>query len=384
MDHATQLILADELLAHLEAGTTSRAESVLTNETRVYTSPALLEREKSVLFRRYPLLLGLSCQLGEPGSYLAFDGAGIPIVVIRTESGGLKAFFNACRHRGARVLAGEGCVERRITCPYHGWTYALDGRLVGIPDRGSFPGVDPHAHGLIELPAAGRDGLVWVRPVPASPLDIDAHLAGLAPELAAYGFDTYHHYEGRVLRRKMNWKMVIDTFLEPYHFGVLHPETVAPIFFPNVCLFHPFGFHLREAFPRRSIVELLDQDRADWDLIRHTALVYLLFPNTAFVVQGDHAEIWRVFPAGSRVDEAVMYLDFYVPEPVTSASARRHWDLNMDLLIRTVQEEDFPTGEGIQAGYMAGVQERVTYGRNEPALQHWQRSVAAALAESPA
>ena len=121
---------------------------------------------------------------------------------------------------------------------------------------------------------------------------------------------------------------------------------------------------------------------SEWDLVKHTAIVYILFPNSVIVMQSDHAEVWRVFPVDRKVDECVALLDFYIPEPATSASAHEHWRRNIELTLRTVEEEDFPTGESIQAGLASGAQEHMTYGRNEPALQHWQKCVCAALDDS--
>jgi len=380
MQHQTQVDLTREILAHIEARSTALADDVTYTPTAVYTDPAWLKQEKRVLFRRYPLVMGLSCQLPEAGSYLTDDFSDVPILVTRTREGTVKAFLNVCRHRGAKVAQGCGRVRRNFVCPYHGWSYDADGELVGIPDRDSFAGVEAEARGLVELPATERHGLIWVTPTPGGEIDVDGHLGGLADELAAYDVGRYHHYETRVLRQRMNWKIVIDTFLEPYHFGVLHQNTVGPIFIPNLCLFHPFGLNLRETLPRRTIAGLQALPEAEWDLITHTAIVYVLFPNTVFVMQADHIETWRVYPVGDRVDECVMYLDFYIPEAAESDAARRHWDRNMDLAIRTVAEEDFPTGEGIQAGFAAGAQDHLVFGRNEPALAHFENSVQAALA----
>ncbi|NIP97333.1 MAG: Rieske (2Fe-2S) protein, partial [Akkermansiaceae bacterium] len=92
-----------------------------------------------------------------------------------------------------------------------------------------------------------------------------------------------------------------------------------------------------------------------------SALVYILFPNSVIIVQGDHLEVWRIFPADGKVDETVAFLDFYVPEPATTAKAHEHWRRNLDLTLRTVEEEDFPTGETIQAGLLSGAQEHVIY-----------------------
>lgn len=379
MEHSLQVSLARELFQHIDAGTTCLADSVATNPVTTFTDPDRLEREIGILFRKFPLMMGLACRTPEPGDYLTDDYAGVPILLVRDHDGEVRAFLNVCRHRGARVARGCGRAERVFVCPYHGWSYDRRGKLVGIPDGNSFEGVDRGAHGLVELPACERFGCLWVLPERGAPLEPDAELGQLGPELASYGFERYHHYSTRVLRLRMNWKMLIDTFLEPYHFAVLHPGTVAPIFLHNVCLFHPFGFNIRETLPRRSILDMRGLPEAEWDLVKHTAIVYILFPNSVVVMQSDHAEVWRVFPWERKVDECVAVLDFYTPEPATTPSAHEHWRRNIDLTLRTVEEEDFPTGEGIQRNLLAGAQTHLTYGRNEPALQHWQRSLSAAL-----
>ena len=340
------------------------------------------------MIRGAPQFFGLSCRLPAPGSYATDDETGVPVLLVRGEDGRVRSFLNACRHRGARVASGHGTAGSRRTggkfvCPYHGWTYDCRGRLAGVPDRESFAGLDLAGRHLVELPAAERGGMLWSALDPSTPLDLDSSLAGLAPELASYRFGGYVHYARRTLSRRMNWKMIIDTFLESYHFPVLHPETVHPLFFPNLGLFDPFGPHLREIFPRRTITELRDRPESEWDLVTHTAIIYVLFPSTVIVMQGDHTEIWRIFPDGGRTDASLVHLDFYIPEPAGTESARRHWDLNFDLVLRTVEEEDFPTGEGIQRGFRANPRAEVVYGRNEPALQHWQHTVAEALEGGP-
>ncbi len=377
MKHDQQVMLMRQVFAHIDAGTTDVAESVCQHPVSSYSSPQRLARETEVLFRRFPLLLGMSCQIPEPGDHFTDDHSGIPILVVRGNDGQVRAFHNVCRHRGARVAEGCGH-QKNFVCPYHGWTYGLDGKLRGIPDQRNFPGVDRDTHGLVPLPVAERHGMLWVRPTLGSDgVDLDAqrHLGALDAEFASYGFDRYHHYETREIRRKMNWKLAIDTFLEPYHFSVLHRNTVAPLFFPNLCLFEPFGLHLREVLPRRSIETQRNMPESEWDLIPHNTIVYVLFPNTVFVVQVDHVETWRVYPIGNGVDECIMYLDFYVPNRIDSDSARRHWERNMDLTIRTVCEEDFPACEGMQRGFTSGAQTHAIYGRNEPALAHFERAV---------
>jgi nitrite reductase/ring-hydroxylating ferredoxin subunit len=382
VDHVTQVRLTKQILAHLDDRTTDQATDVMYHATAAYCSPERLQLEKKILFRKYPLLMGLSRQLAGPGDYLTDDFSGVPIIVVRDRDGTVRAFLNICRHRGARLVDDCGHAGRAFSCPYHGWSYNLRGELMGIPHGDSFAGVDKASRGLTPLPAVERDGLIWVIPDPDldTKLNVDAHLAGIAPELANYGLADYHHLETRILRRKLNWKMVIDTFLEPYHFAVLHANTVGSIFFPNLCLFEAFGPHLRETLPRRTIEVLRDRPEAEWDLVPHTALVYVLFPNTVFIMQLDHVEAWRVFPVADKVDECVMYLDFFIPEPATTESAKQHWKRSVELTIRTVDEEDFPIGEGIQAGFTAKAQTELVFGRNEPALAHFQRSINEAVA----
>jgi hypothetical protein len=184
-----------------------------------------------------------------------------------------------------------------------------------------------------------------------------------------------------VLQRRINWKVVIDTFLESYHLAALHQRTVNPILHSNLGTFDAFGRNLRTVFARRTIGELHGKPEAEWNLIPYSAVIYVLFPNTVFIMQGDHVETWHVFPAGDGIDESVMYVSLYTPEPALTDSAKGHWDRNFDLLMATVEKEDFPLSEGMQRGFNSGAQDEVLFGRNEPALQHFHKSIKAALAE---
>jgi len=147
------------------------------------------------------------------------------------------------------------------------------------------------------------------------------------------------------------------------------------LLFGNLCLMDAFGRNLRETLPRRTIVELKDQPEQDWDLIWHTAMVYVLFPNTVFVMQRDHAEVWRCFPVDDDPAKSRVLMEFYIPEAIPNKKALLHWQKNMDMTVRTVLDEDFPVGEGAQINLATGALESVVYGRNEPALVHFQRMV---------
>lgn len=379
MRHQDQVAEVRKLLRHLETRTTAMADEVYRNPVGDYTCAQQVALEREVFFRRGPINIGLGCLLPNPGDWMTHDHTGMPILLVRRPDGSLSAFLNVCRHRGARVAEGCGSSARSFSCPYHGWTYALDGKLLARPDERSFAAIDRRTVGLRSLPLAEKYGMVWVCPTPGPILDIDRLLDGLATDFAAYGFDSFHHYQTRVLRRRINWKLAVDTFLESYHLGVLHPDTISPLFYANCSTFDGFGPNLRWILPRRTIGELRTVPEAQWDLVSHAAIVYLLFPNTVLVMAQDHLETWHMFPAGNGVDESRMCVSLYTPEPALTDSARRHWDNNFDLLIATVENQDFPVSEGIQRGFYSGAQDAIVFGRNEPALQHYHKAIKSAL-----
>ena len=358
------------------------AADTFRNPVAAYTSQERFEREHGTLFRRYPLLTALSCELPAPGSYLTQHELAVPILLVRGRDGVARAFANVCRHRGARVVEGCGAGARGFTCPYHAWTYDLDGRLARIPGEEGFSGLDRSAYGLRELPCAERHGLVFVVPdsnAESASFDLDAHLGGLNDELASYGLESWHHFATQSLKPRINWKIAVDTFLEAYHLAALHRQTVAPIFFGNLCLSDGFGLNHRMVAVRKSFADVDGDERAGREFLTHTIELYTLFPNTVFIHQADHVEVWRMFPDRDRVDACTVTLSLFAPEDVTSDAARRHWQANFDLALQTVDTEDFRLGEGIQNGFRSGAQTHVTYGRNEPALIHFHRSLNTAL-----
>jgi phenylpropionate dioxygenase-like ring-hydroxylating dioxygenase large terminal subunit len=383
MRHQDQVAEARKLLSYLDTRTTAMAESVYRNPVSNYTCPRQAALEGEILFRRGPINIGLGCLLPNPGDWMTHDYTGVPILLVRQPDGSLSASLNVCRHRGARVAEGCGSGAGSFSCPYHGWTYGLDGKLIARPDERSFAGLDRATAGLRTLPVVEKYGMVWVCPTPETIFDVDGLLSGRAADFAAYGFNSFHHYETRVLQRRINWKLAVDTFLESYHIGVLHHDTIGPLYYTNRSTFDGFGQNLRWILPRRTIGELRGLPEDQWDLVGQTIIVYLLFPNTVLVMAQDHLETWHLFPAGDGVDETQMYVSFYTPEPALTDSARRHWNNNFDLTMATVENQDFPVSEGIQRGFSAAAQDHIVFGRNEPALQHYHQALKSALEQCP-
>ena len=128
---------------------------------------------------------------------------------------------------------------------------------------------------------------------------------------------------------------------------------------------------------------MLQLEREPESSLKHSAIVYTLFPNALLVWQGDHFETWRSFPVGDATAKCITEAALFTPKPATTDKEKRHWGRNFDLLMRTVDAEDFPVCLDIQLGFGAGAQPHITFGRNEPALGHYHHSLRDALELGP-
>ncbi|MGH7897034.1 MAG: aromatic ring-hydroxylating oxygenase subunit alpha, partial [Candidatus Binatia bacterium] len=354
MNHSTQVRLIRQALESIERGSPPMAEHPTRNDPTAYTSPGRDAREREVLFRAHPLVVGFSSELREPGDYLADELPPVPVLVVRNSQGALRAFANICRHRGSRVVHGSGRGATRFICPYHGWSYDRDGGLKTIPDEEGFSGIDRERYGLIPLPVEEKHGLVWVLPRPGGSFRVEDVVGGLAEDLDSYRIDSYELREVRRLERRMNWKLMSDTFWEAYHIKVLHKQNVAPMFVKNLALFDAFGRSQRLVGIRSSIATLAERPESEWDLIPHATILMNLFPNTILVMQSDHLEMYRIFPVSDRVNESVIEVSLLVPRGSEASANERSWQRTMELLVGVI-EQDFGIGEGIQRSFEAGV-----------------------------
>src|SRR6185503_4533005 len=221
--------LADEptmvgrLLDHIDHQTTDLSEGVWREPVAHYTDPGRLQAEVTRALRRTPTPFCPSAALPEIGSYVAREAALTPILVVRGQDGQVRAFRNACRHRGAQLVEGLGC-KKAFTCRYHAWTYGLDGALRGVPHEHGFPGLDKTAHGLVPVACVERHGVVFVTQ------EGDAGLEEPIPELFGP--------EWRVIgvgaqEIAVNWKIVVEGVLEGYHIRATHAKTFFPRQYDN-------------------------------------------------------------------------------------------------------------------------------------------------------
>jgi len=380
MDHAEQVRCAHRLLDNIKNSKTDMADSIYLHPVSDYTSKPQLLEEKQKVFMEYPIFVGFSSELPNPGDYLTDTFAGVPVLVIRGKDGTLQAFLNICRHRAAPVATGSGKCAKRFICPYHGWAYGTDGKFIRMSMEEGFTELDKSQLNLRPLAAQEKYGLMWISLNPEKGVDIDGLLQDFKSDFAAYGFENYHHYKTIPMQKSMNWKMVIDTFLENYHLKVLHRDTIGGAILSDLQLVDASGNCERLIQARSGFVDHTEQaPESNWDLVRHSAITYVLFPNTFFIMQSDHVEIWRSFPDGDNANSSKIYFDVYVPEPAETEKARRYWDKNIDYGVSIVLGEDFPLSERSQANFGSGLVSTITFGRNEPGLINYHTAINRAL-----
>lgn len=385
MEAKTQITLVKRALAHVAARTTDSESAPTTLAAATYLGEDRLAREQERIFRALPIAVAHGSMLPSPGDFVTHDLSGVPLLVVRGDDGKVSAFFNVCRHRGTRVEdlpCGQG--KKAFVCPYHSWSYARDGHLLGIPHGDGFAGLDKAARGLVRVPAGEAAGLVWVRMSRATSeadadLDARAFLGPLADDLEGFGLASAHVYAPRTYTKEMNWKLAFDIFLEAYHLRTAHKDSIYGIFFDNLGLVDRVGPHRRNVFPKRSIRELEGQadDVLGAALREHANVLFHLFPNTLVLVQPDHSAVFHAWPDGPSRVRFTSYTA--VPEAPMTDKARAYWDANNAILYGAT-DEDFALGESIQRGLSSGANDEVVFGAFEHALAHFHDEVAKRLA----
>ena len=189
-----------------------------------FTSPEFYAREVERIFRRAWNCVGREDVVKKAGDYYAFDFTGVPVVIIRGEDGGLCAFANTCRHRGTKLLEGEGNV-RAIACPYHGWTYRLDGRLSYAPDMERTQGFRESEFGLVPIRLATRLGFLFVSFDDGGP-DIDSYLGDFPKLFQPWNLADMACAVRRTYDARFNWKFHLEAFVEYYHARVVHRNSL--------------------------------------------------------------------------------------------------------------------------------------------------------------
>jgi phenylpropionate dioxygenase-like ring-hydroxylating dioxygenase large terminal subunit len=380
----TELIeLAKRMLAHVENGTTDQTDDLMEVPVSEYVDPDRWAAEMEVIFKRVPLALGLTAELREPGAYKAIDVLGVPVLISRGADGVVRSFLNVCRHRGA-ALKDAGCgTARRFTCPYHGWSYDQQGRLVGVYGEESYGPLDRDTHGLTALPTAERGGFVFSVLTPGAPIDIDAWLGDYAEELDKLGLADWHVFSRRELVGA-SWKVCYDGYLEGYHFASLHRDTIFKQNMSNVMATDAYGPHQRIVFAKHGIEALRDKPEDEWVPADHIGPVYIIFPHVSIAgCWGERAVVSQLFP-GPTHDRSRTVQTIVTRSPVETEADRAKAQAYTDFLYEVVRDEDYKTGLDIQKGLESGANTHFTFGRNELTVQRFHGWVERLMAEADA
>jgi phenylpropionate dioxygenase-like ring-hydroxylating dioxygenase large terminal subunit len=361
--------VAQRVLDHIAAGTTDLGTEVWREPVEHYRSPQRLAAEVERVFHRTPTPFCPSAALPEKGSYVARDAAGTPILAIRGADGTVRAFRNACRHRGMQLAAGTGCAQA-LVCRYHGWTYALDGRLDYVPHEQGFPGLDKHRHGLVPVAATERLGLVFItQREPAAADDPPSALPTLlAPEVRLFASE-----ESEI---EANWKLLLEGFLEGYHIRTTHPKTFLPYGFDNLNLIDFFGRNSRVTYPFQRIRKLAEVAPAERRVAGQLTYVYHLFPNALVTVFSRHSKLLILEPLAAGRTRMVSHALAHEGSAEGMSEAKR----DAEFVATTGLAEDRAVVCAIERGLASGANEAFTYGLFESAIVHFHRTLDAALA----
>ena len=320
----------------------------------IYHDPEFLELENRTIFRTAWQIVCHLNDLPRVGDYQAFQFLGESVFVVRSEEG-VRAFHNVCRHRAARLLDGnQGHCGRRITCPYHAWSYALDGRLVGVPERELFKGLDSAAHGLVPVEHEIFLGFIFVRLAPGLPSVRDM-AAPYLHELKPYGLETLVPLGRISLRpRPVNWKNVTDNFSDGLHINVAHP---------GLTRLFGRGYGI-EAKPwiDKMWGTLRDTPSSNWSERMYQRLLpplphlpperqrlwtyFKLWPNIAFDIYPDQIDFFQMLPV-SPTETLIREVCYAQPDERRAMRAARYlnWRIN-----KHVSLEDKALIERVQQG----------------------------------
>jgi len=329
----------------------------------LYHDAEFFTAEKRAFLRAAPQIVCHESEIGQAGEWRSLEYLDESVIVIRGDDGEARAFANVCRHRGSRLLDGTGGCAKVLTCPYHAWSYARDGRLVGVPHRAEYPGLEPDKLGLVAVAIENWRGFLFVTLEPGAPT-VAEMMAPYEDEVAPYRFEELRAI-GRVTNRprQLNWKTIADNYSDGLHIPVGHPG-LTRLFGRN------YKIEAREHVDRME-GELIDKpstnpsERAYQRYLpaaehlppshRRKWVYYKLFPNVAFDIYPDQVDFMQFLPV-SATETVIREISYALPDERREMKVARHlnWRIN-----RRVNAEDTELITRVQLGmqspsYVAG------------------------------
>lgn len=370
--------LTERGLELVNSATTDMADAVLRVPLHYYRDPKITELEESAILRRTPLAIVPSAQIPNNHDFVVRSVLGDSLLVTRDGDGEAHVFLNYCRHRGAMPACGSGN-SRRFVCPYHAWNYDTAGRLVRVPGRAGFAGVQAESYGLVELPNEERHGFIWAVLTVDAELDLDRHLGDFAVELDQWNYSAFGYHDEREFTSETSWKGALEAFAEGYHFPFVHGQSVIGLnTVANTHVYDEWGRHHRIGFPFNNIRDLNDDPAQDWSPIGRMGVIYWIYPNLILANSPVGVEVLDMLPAGSPTRCTVRH-SWMARYPAADGAQRAFYDDIFSQVHAAVRDEDFAMLPQCGEGVRHGQHDHMLIGRNEIGVQHMIRVLAAEL-----
>ncbi len=361
----------ERIFSHIDEKSTDLGDDTWHEPTENYCSQTRFDAEIQLL-RRLPVPYCPSAALPKNGSYVARIAAGTPLLVVRGDDGVVRAFRNVCRHRGMSVAQDSGCA-RAFVCPYHAWTYGLDGQLKHIPGADGFPDLDPAKHGLVPVTAEEQSGLIFVT-------QDDAISAGTLAELPELFEPDQVVFDSNEMIDEANWKLIAETSMEGYHIKALHNRSFYPYGFDNLNVVETYGSNSRITFPFNRIEKLREVPPAQRRIDGMVTYVHQLFPNTHVTRLSSHSLMIILEPVTPTKTRWVIYR---LSNPASGHEKSKLDEAKRDATFvkDTGLDEDRAAACGIQIGLNSNANSHFTFGHFEKAIVHFHKTMHTMLAE---
>jgi len=367
--------------------------------TEPYVSQSYFEQERDKVFRQSWLLACHESEIPKPGDFVVKDAAifNASVVIVRGRDGMVRAFHNVCRHRGNKlVCTGEAGHAEAFFCKFHGWTFALDGRLRGVPEQDRFPAFDKSQHALKPFSMQMWKGFVFLHPQANPKQSLRDYLGTLADPLEAFPFEQMRlmaNYSGTL---RSNWKVAINAFQEAYHVPTVHAVSARTLFVSRLCDFRFHGPHRAMTLPispdfKPKPVEILSsrfttgmsQDAVDKSdaggfpgtnpcgTANFSFDINIVFPSSFIDVGEGYYFTYEFWPV--QVDEVHFVMKLYAL-PARKWSQRIGQELSR-IFLREGISEDLSTLESTQEGLRSGALPDMILSDQEIAIRHQYRII---------